>query len=638
MFRLRAGLIVLALASPAAALQVQTQTTTIQIDGLNGPITVQIPPGGLGVGVGGGVAGGQVNVNGQPPRDPGQQPTPTGTSRIRGRVTTTDGNQPLRRATVRLGGLAGPNGQRLATTDQDGRYEFASLPAGRYTVMISKAGYVGTSSKPIDVADNQHADTVNVSVPRGGVIAGRVLDEFGDPVTNAQVMAMRSVFQQGRRQLQPSGGGSQTNDIGEFRIFGLSPGQYYIAANLRSNPQMIVINGVPQAQPDESGYATTYYPGTADSASATRLTIAAEQTISEITVALSPTHLAKITGTAFDSEGRPMPRGNVMASPRSGNFGFGGSNGQIKPDGTFILPNVSPGEYTLRATMPPGPPTGPVAPPTPGNPPPRPETAIANVTVNGADIVDIALYPVKPVKATGRIVFDDMAAAASVKPATIRITTQMVNPQDNIPFPNPNNAPPTAKDDLTFEIMTSPGVVILRASAPPAPPSGGNPAMPWQMKAVMVRGVNVIDTGIEFKPGEDVGDIEIELTNRAQKISGRVLDASGQPAKDFALVLFSQDRSRWTNVTNRYWAVARPLQQPPPQIQAQLQQQMQPQVPGAYQMSSLPPGDYYGLALEQIDIQTASDPDFLESVSRSATPFSLREGETKTLDFRISTR
>jgi hypothetical protein len=632
MFRVPAGLLVLTLAaSPAAALQVQT----IQVDGPNGPIIVQVPAGGVGVGIGGSASGGQVTVNGQPPRDPRAQPPQTGTSRIRGRVTTADGNQPLRRAAVRLNGLAGPNGQRVATTDGDGRYEFAALPAGRYTVNASKPGYVGTNSKSIDLADNQHADAVNVIVPRGGVIAGRVLDEFGDPVTNAQVMAMRSVFQQGRRQLQPSSS-AQSNDIGEFRIFGLMPGQYYLAANLRSNPQMIVINGVPQPQADESGYATTYYPGTPDSASATRLTIAAGQTVSELTVALSPTHLAKITGTAFDSEGRPMVRGNVSAMPRNGNIGFGGANGQIKPDGTFVVPNVSPGDYTLRATMPPA---GPIPPQGPGSPPYRPEMAIASVTVNGADITDIALYPVKPVKASGRIVFDDMAAAASVKPASIRITTQMVNPQDNIPFPSPNNAPPTAKDDLTFEIMTSPGVVILRASAPPTPPSGGNPAMPWQMKAVMVRGVNVIDTGIEFKPGEDVGDIEIELTNRAQKISGRVLDASGQPAKDFALVLFSQDRSLWTNVTNRYWAVARPLQLPPPQIQAQLQQQTQAQVPpGGYQMSNLPPGDYYGLALEEIDIQTASDPDFLESVIRNATPFSLRDGETKNLDFKISTR
>ena len=362
------------------------------------------------LGIQGGIAGGgPIGINGQPPRDPRAQPTPTGTSRIRGRVTTADANQPLRRAMVRLGGLNGPNGQRVATTDGDGRYEFGSLPGGRYTVNVSKPGYVGTTSKPIDLADNQHADTVNVSVPRGGVIAGRVLDEFGDPVTNAQVMAMRSVFQQGRRQLQPSSS-AQSNDIGEFRIFGLMPGQYYVAANLRSNPQMIVINGVPQPQPDESGYATTYYPGTPDSASATRLTIAAGQTVSDLTVALSPTHLAKITGTAYDSQGRPMARGNVSAMLRNGNIGFGGANGQIKPDGTFIVPNVSPGDYTLRATMPPA---APIPPPVPGSPPYRPETATANVTVNGADITDIALYPEKPVKASGRIVFDDMAAAAS---------------------------------------------------------------------------------------------------------------------------------------------------------------------------------------------------------------------------------
>ena len=241
------------------------------------------------------------------------------------------------------------------------------------------------------------------------------------------------------------------------------PGQYYIAANLRSNPPVFVVNGTPQMADDQSGYATTYYPGTTDSTAATRLTIAAGQTISDITVSLLPTRLAKITGTAFNGEGQPMTRGNVPAMPR-GNTGIGGSNGQLKPDGTFIIPNVSPGDYTLRATMPP---TGPVAPPSPGNPPPRPETAIAFVTVNGADITDIALYPVKPVKVSGRIVFDDLAAAASVKASAIRVTAQPANPQDAIPLPGVQGPPPpTTKDDLTFEVNAAPGVTILRAAVP----------------------------------------------------------------------------------------------------------------------------------------------------------------------------
>jgi hypothetical protein len=162
------------------------------------------------------------------------------------------------------------------------------------------------------------------------------------------------------------------------------------------------------------------------------------------------------------------------------------------------------------------------------------------------------------------------------------------------------------------------------------------------VKAVWVRGVNVIDTGIDVKPGEDVGGIEIEMTNRSQQLSGRVLDATGQPAKDFSLVVFSQDRNNWTNATNRYGAVARPVQPLPPQIQSQLQAQSQAQlaaqVPGGYRMTALPPGDYYGVALDTVDFQVASDPDFLESLIQSATRFSLREGETKTLDFKLSTR
>ena len=135
-----------------------------------------------------------------------------------------------------------------------------------------------------------------------------------------------------------------------------------------------------------------------------------------------------------------------------------------KPDGTFIIPNVSPGDYTVRATMPPAPGT---TPPGPGTRPTPPEFAVASVSVTGADITDIALYPVKPVKVSGRIVFDDLAAAASVRASAIRVTAQPANPQDAIPLPGVQGPPPpTTKDDLTFEVNAAPGVTILRAGVP----------------------------------------------------------------------------------------------------------------------------------------------------------------------------
>src|SRR2546423_1809774 len=89
----------------------------------------------------------------------------------------------------------------------------------------------GTSMARV-LADGQTLDNINISLPRGAVITGRVTDEFGDPAPSVSVSLMRLQFQQGQQRLVPAGAGGfpGTNDIGEYRIFGLPPGQYYVAA------------------------------------------------------------------------------------------------------------------------------------------------------------------------------------------------------------------------------------------------------------------------------------------------------------------------------------------------------------------------------------------------------------------------
>ena len=288
---------------------------------------------------------------------------------------------------------------------------------------------------------------------RGGVITGQVVDEFGDPVIGANVMPMRSQFSRGQHQIVQSGGNSQTNDIGEFRLFGMNPGGYYIGVTYRPNQ----LGPAAQAQEDSTGYATTYYPGTPDTASAQRLSVAAGQYLSNINISLTPTRLAKISGTAFDSQGRPVTRGAVVAMSRSGMPGLQNGVGQLKGDGTFVIQNVSPGDYTLRATI------APSGPPAQGTIPTPPETSVAFVTVNG-DVSGVALYPMKPITITGRIVFDDPAAGASIKPSTIRIVAQQLNPQDTIPIPG--NPQSTVNDDLTFELKTAPGPSRCARSCP----------------------------------------------------------------------------------------------------------------------------------------------------------------------------
>src|SRR3989440_9881660 len=175
-----------------------------------------------------------------PPRD-SPQATQPGTAVIRGRVVAADTGQPLRKAQVRI---FAPEirENRLATADADGKYEFKEVKAGRYNVTASKGSYVALQygqtrpfepGKPLEILANQTIEKVDFALPRGGIVTGRVLDEFGEPLPDTMVSVQRYQNFNGQRRLAPDGRPATTNDIGEFRLFAIPPGQYYLSATLR---------------------------------------------------------------------------------------------------------------------------------------------------------------------------------------------------------------------------------------------------------------------------------------------------------------------------------------------------------------------------------------------------------------------
>src|SRR5436309_8611602 len=145
----------------------------------------------------------------------------------------------------------------------------------------------------------------------------------------------------GRRQLVPAGRTATTNDIGEYRIYGLPPGQYYVSATLRA------FNLFDIASSDRSGYAPTYYPGTPTVSEAQRLTIELGQTKTGIDVVLTPTRLARITGTAVDSDGKPITNAQIVVAQTGGGGISFISGGQFRPDGSYTISNLTPGEYSI---------------------------------------------------------------------------------------------------------------------------------------------------------------------------------------------------------------------------------------------------------------------------------------------------
>ena len=543
------------------------------------------------------IAAAQVAPPQAPPGSPVPGPQPpirdtsatAGTARIRGHVFDAAG-APLRKAQVRANSPE-LRENRLATTDAGGAYEIKDLPAGRFNLTASKGSFVQLQygqtrpfepGRPLQIGNGQTVEKIDFSLPRGGIITGRVLDEFGEATPDVQVMAMRYQYIQGRRQLSPAGRVAVTNDIGEYRVFALPPGQYFLSATSRS------LNPLDVASDDRSGYAPTYFPNTANIGDAQRITIGVGQTLTDINVALSPTRLSRITGVAVDSDGKPLVGANLILMQVAGAGASVASAGQIKPDGGFTLANVPPGEYKILALALGG---------TQG------ELVSADVTVAGEDLPNLRLTGVKSSTLTGRIIPPAGSAAnatlTGVQLFALSSTPELLN-QPGIAH---------VAEDGTLDMKVQPGHRLIRMN-----PQGAFGSA--RIKAVRLNGVDVTDSGIEFRPNEDLTGVEVELTTQLSNVSGVVTNARGEPVKDYTVSIFARDRQRW-GFASRYLGGGRPDQN------------------GKYSALGLPAGDYYAIALDYIEQGAGTDPEFLDRIKDQATEFSLNDGETKALDLRL---
>ena len=562
-------------------------------------VLVMLPAGpAFAQGVAGSTLGGLPNPPApQRPTSPGTDPAGasapvTGTATLRGHVFAADSGQPLRKAQVRI--FAGEiRENRLTTTDADGKYEFTEVRAGRYTVSASKGSFVNLSygqlrpfdaGKPLEIRDAQTVERIDLALPRGSVVTGRILDEYGEPMPEVQVALQRYQFMQGQRRLVPAGRRESTDDMGEFRLFGIPPGQYILSATWTHNNI-----GSNVAPVDNTAYAPIYFPGTDTPSQAQRLTLAIGQQVDEVVMAMRPMKATRISGSVTASDGKPFA-GMLMVS-QSDSSGFEMmSAAPIRPDGKFELAGLAPGEYVLRAQSRGGPNEG-------------LETATEKVTAVGEDITDLHLVAIRPSVVTGRFVVDPAAAGA---PTVMSIGAMPMDPA-TFGLGGFNGGATRINDDGTFELKAPPTRIRLFLSNLPAG---------WAIRSVHANSVDVTDTGIELKANQDISGVEVELTNRLTSLSGMVTNSRGEAAKDYVAVAFARDRARWTSAS-RYLMTGRPDQD------------------GRYKITGLPAGDYYIIALESMEPGAAGDPDFLESIRQSATMFSLNDAETKSMDLRL---
>jgi hypothetical protein len=499
-----------------------------------------------------------------------------GNGAIVGRVIDAATNTPIRRAQIQ-----GSNNELFvdALSDDEGRFQLTDLPQGQWRVTVSKGGYFSwqpgqrrpfEAPEPITLATGQRV-TADVTLSRGGVIAGRVYDETGEALAGLRVRVYRARTLNGYRRLEDVGAADQTDDTGAYRIFSLPPGDYYVAASLRMAPPDSVV---------QTTYSPTYYPGTGELAEAQRIRVELGGEATAI-FPLLPVRTVNVTGTVLTSAGGPANAFLNLVSEAS-EFGTPlGIGGVTQPDGSFTIPDVPPGRYTLNASL-------------RGDGPS--ESGSVAVTVVSGDVPGNTIVTARPATLRGKFVVD--AGVKSPIPKALLVATAA---RAGGTVLSSGEGPAFELDDLTEPFTLR--VVYL--------PDG------WTVKAILVDDADVTDTTISLA-GNQEAQAHVVLTNRVTEVAGSVM-LDGQPA-NAEIVVFAADASKWS-YPSRFVRTASADDK------------------GRFRIAGLPPGvRYLAVAVDYLDDGEHYDPEFLEQMRGTATEFPLNDTGARALELKVLTR
>jgi protocatechuate 3,4-dioxygenase beta subunit len=541
----------------------------------------------------------------QPARDATSR-TPTGTASITGTVVTDEGSeQPVRRVRVRVTSTDGTV-TRSDTTDDSGGFVVRDLPAGRYTLSASKPAWLTTNfgaarpmrpGTPIVVADGARLTGMKLRLPRGAVITGVVRDMTGQPAAGVRMQVNALATRNGERFLAavPSAnvGPVETDDTGTYRIYGLPPGDVIVSAVIQSTMVSFrddsgafrLMTGGPPVK-----LAMMFYPGTTDPNGAAVVSLTPGEERAGIDITMQPVPTSRIEGTVMNSAGVPQARHMVVAI--SGGIQLGslmGLNGVLQSstdsNGRYQFVGLAPGEYSIVSSG--------------GDR----NWAEATVMVSGQDLtVPLTVQPL--LRISGHLVFD-----GAVPPARARLRYSLAATGTFASLLARAAEGSVNSDDQRFENQVVPGKYQLKFTDVPAG---------WYPKSAIARGQDTFDLPVEIKPTDRLTEFVVTLTDTPSELSGSLVDATGRPASEYFVVVFSTDRRFWTQPSRRVV-------------------QVRPGNDGAFAVKALPAGEYFIAALTDIEPGESLTPELLESIVVSTPPVrvTIADGQRTTQALKI---
>lgn len=523
-----------------------------------------------------------------PPPPPNTSTTITATAMIRGRVLATNG-APISNAEVRVRG----RDNRVVTTDEQGQFEVRDLTPGDWTVTATKSGYAAQQygqNSPLEAASpvavpNGGRVTIDLWLTRGVAVSGRVVDEFGDPLANVAVRAMRSQMVRGQRQLVAIGPIDQTDDLGAYRLYGLPPGDYYVSAAIRypGNASSAEMMNVP-----------TYHPGTvrASEAQTIRLRAGDDQFGIDVQAAATVPGM-RVSGTVLTPGGLPAAHASLhlfdtfMTTPTlSASF-------RADERGRFSATNVRPGSYVIEAVM-------------ASTGPDDLSRGTVPVEVAGTNLEGITVMMRGPVTLVGSIVAE--ANGALPGGSEVGITARSLagggvfGSESRMVL---SNGPATKA--IPFKMPMLFGAYRFGVEGLP---DG------WMLRRFEVDGRDVTDTIVDLSNAGPMANARVVLTNRGAALSGTVDLAGARPA---SVVLFPYDDTKWT-YPSRLLRAARTDAQ------------------GRFTIAGIPSERYLVAAVGVLEAEEFQDPEFLARMKGAATELRIAEGESRTVKLSLTSR
>ncbi len=431
---------------------------------------------------------------------------------VAGRVVTAAEGTPLKSAHVMLmaeHAERGEPGTYGATTDASGVFVLKNVATGRYRLFADRTGYVSQQYHSSDTQSGallalqprQQVSDILFRLVLAAVITGRVTDEDEEPMAGIRIMALRHPTKDEQEEEESDGSRQQeqllpagtafTDDRGQYRIFGLKPGDYYLQATESLQPPQDSFGGQEYFLRESLGaeYAPVYYPGVLQRGQAEAISLRPGDE-AQVDFSLRHVKTVEISGRVLAPDGKPA---NAMIELQDAGVQdyLESHNTNTDAEGKFQLKGVPPGSYVLMAYQ-------------QGRDEVYYPTARQELTVGTDNIDSLTIALGLGTDFTGKVVLEGVA-----RPIYLHVSLHAVGGKDW--GYHGGRVKPDGSFELTGVAEGNYAVVVY-----------GEDMSHWYVKSARLGSDDVLEHGLEVEKGTG-GTLEIVISAARAQLEGSVM-------------------------------------------------------------------------------------------------------------------